>query len=677
MSNTIKFQCHIQISSKKLLDEVKGKALSFMTNSKTIDENGEVIFDCELQERDKHKSFPITIEDEEYIIVGTGQCNAIAHQESTNPFCLTLNKDDEANIRHIRIYKEQDKVDSKKQEQIDIYTAQVEKREDTATQQTSTDDIHTSQTPLQENQNLIHLEAHLTSGKALKKDIHWAYYVKYRNEPLWEKSKIKKENLESLTFTQKAKHNTQVSFDINAKFKYTIKEDEIQKEVEDYLKEKQQLIIFAYKNNPAYETSNGQTHTILNISTLPIVEVSYNTLALLYKNTQKSFQINNTIMPHLREDFKEDKQYELGFNKTNDYLVLKSNNKLYKIHKDNSNNIAQSSLGNTQESNPTQNNQNQNNTQTSNTQQPHTDSLYLKENKDFEEIKTILELTEKEEYQGVEVWVEVKWKITLEMLRQVFEYYKAKGNATTRMDTMLPQMVEELNSIKDNKPMYMHYNLDTRARLEHFFAQCYVEVGGREFKLEERLEYTTLERLKQVFPSKFKDDDAKNADELIALKTDRAKAIANYVYSDRNGNQGGDDGWNFRGRGIIQLTGKSNYTQFQTYYNNNNPKDTKEFINNEEHRKELLTNGRVALLSAVWFWNSNNLYKCSDNDNGSMERVTIQEEHKGGIENKTINVNSVLKIITQKINGKKLMHIKDRQNNFARIKQKGIFNDFK
>ncbi|WP_334086530.1 hypothetical protein [Helicobacter typhlonius] len=84
----------------------------------------------------------------------------------------------------------------------------------------------------------------------------------------------------------------------------------------------------------------------------------------------------------------------------------------------------------------------------------------------------------------------MKWKITLEMLRQVFEYDKAKGNAKTKMDTMLPQMVEELNSIKDNKPMYMHYNLDTRARLEHFFAQCYVEVGGNGFRLEEGLEYS-------------------------------------------------------------------------------------------------------------------------------------------------------------------------------------------
>lgn len=157
MSNTIKFQC--QISNIKLLDEVKGKTLCFMGVSKTIDEKGRVIFDCELQERDKYKSFPITIEDEEYIIVGTGKCNVIAHQNSTNPFCLTLNKDDEANIRYIRIYKEQDKADLDEKEQIDIYTAQVEKRDDT----------HTSQTPLQENQNLIHLESHLADGKALKK----------------------------------------------------------------------------------------------------------------------------------------------------------------------------------------------------------------------------------------------------------------------------------------------------------------------------------------------------------------------------------------------------------------------------------------------------------------------------------------------------------------------------
>lgn len=207
-----------------------------------------------------------------------------------------------------------------------------------------------------------------------------------------------------------------------------LKENETQKEVEDYLKEKQQLIIFAYKNNPAYQTSNGQTHTILNISTLPIVEISYNTLTLLYKNTQKSFQIDNTIMPELIKDIKEDKQYELGFNKTNDYLVLKSN-KLYKIYKDNSNNITQSSLNNTQESNSTQNNQNPNNTQTSNTQrQTNTDSLYLKESKDFEEIKNILELTKEENYQSVKVWVEVE-ELRLSGKEWVKEYKEKEGQS--------------------------------------------------------------------------------------------------------------------------------------------------------------------------------------------------------------------------------------------------------
>ncbi len=144
---------------------------------------------------------------------------------------------------------------------------------------------------------------------------------------------------------------------------------------------------------------------------------------------QQSFQIDNTIMSHLREDFTEDKEYELGLNKTNDYLVLKSNNKLYKIYKDTSNNIAQSSLNNTQESNPTQNNQNQNNTQTSNTQQQtNTDSLYLKENKDFDEIKTILELTEKEEYQGVKVWVEVE-DLRLSGKEWVEEYKEKEGQS--------------------------------------------------------------------------------------------------------------------------------------------------------------------------------------------------------------------------------------------------------
>ena len=384
MSNTISFQCHIQISSKEL-KKVVGKTLTFMGNSKTIDENGKVVFDCELQAQDKAKSFPITIEDEEYVIVGTGKCNAIAHRDSTNPFCLMFNKDNEASIEYIRIYKEIDKADSDQKEQRDIYTAQVEKPNET-TQQSNTNDTHNSQAKPQENQNLVNIEAHLTSGKALKKDIQWGYYIKQSNENL--KAKVSIKDLKSFTFVSKDTYNTKVSFDINAKFSYTITENNSQKEVEDYLKEKHQLIIFAYKNNPAYNVGERITHTILTISTLPIIEIGYNTLTLWHNDIKEIFHIDNTIMPHLIKDFTEDTQYTLGYNIQNDYLALKSNNKLYKIYTNNPTQSIQHSSNNT-------------------TQQDNTDSIYLKESKDFENLKNTLQLTSQQIYQEVKVYVEI------------------------------------------------------------------------------------------------------------------------------------------------------------------------------------------------------------------------------------------------------------------------------
>lgn len=385
MSNTISFQCHIQISSKEL-KKVVGKTLTFMGNSKTIDENGKVVFDCELQAQDKAKSFPLMIEDEEYVIVGTGKCNAIAHRDSTNPFCLMLNKDNEASIEYIRIYKEIDKADSDQKEQRDIYTAQVEKPNET-TQQSNTNDTHNSQAKPQENQNLVNIEAHLTSGKALKKDIQWGYYIKQSNENL--KAKVSIKDLKSFTFVSKDTYNTKVSFDINAKFSYTITENNSQKEVEDYLKEKHQLIIFAYKNNPAYNVGNNTTHTILTISTLPIIEIGYNTLTLWHNDIKEIFHIDNTILSHLLKDYTENTQYKLGYNIQNDYLALRLNSKLYKIHKNNPNN--------------TQSPQDSSN----NTQQDNTDSIYLKESKDFENLKNTLQLTSQQIYQEVKVYVEI------------------------------------------------------------------------------------------------------------------------------------------------------------------------------------------------------------------------------------------------------------------------------
>ena len=59
---------------------------------------------------------------------------------------------------------------------------------------------------------------------------------------------------------------------------------------------------------------------------------------------------------------------------------------------------------------------------------------------------------------------------------------------------------------------------------------------------------------------------------------------------------------------------------------------TKDFLNNEEHRKELTTNGKIALLSAVWFWNDKKCYQIADKQTND-------------------NANEIVKQITKKVNG--------------------------
>ena len=89
------------------------------------------------------------------------------------------------------------------------------------------------------------------------------------------------------------------------------------------------------------------------------------------------------------KDYTENTQYKLGYNIQNDYLALRLNSKLYKIHKNNPNN--------------TQSPQDSSN----NTQQDNTDSIYLKESKDFENLKNTLQLTSQQIYQEVKVYVEI------------------------------------------------------------------------------------------------------------------------------------------------------------------------------------------------------------------------------------------------------------------------------
>jgi len=140
------------------------------------------------------------------------------------------------------------------------------------------------------------------------------------------------------------------------------------------------------------------------------------------------------------------------------------------------------------------------------------------------------------------------------------------------------------------------YKIDTPLRLAHFLAQCHHESNG--FRVvEENLNYSAKGLLK-TFPKYFNE---KSAEEYEHNKV----RIASRVYANRmgNGNEESQDGWRYRGRGYIQLTGKDNYTAF----NDRLPED---IVSNPD-----LVATKYPMLSAAWFWDKNKINDVIDDDN--------------------------------------------------------------
>lgn len=139
----------------------------------------------------------------------------------------------------------------------------------------------------------------------------------------------------------------------------------------------------------------------------------------------------------------------------------------------------------------------------------------------------------------------------------------------------------------------IEYRIITKVRLAHFMAQCSHESGN--FKnVEENLNYSESTLLR-VFPKYFNPDTAKSC-------ARNPKLIANKVYANRlgNGPEDSGDGWKYRGRGFIQLTGKNNYAYFDKVCED-------DIINNPD-----LVATKYALKSSAWFWHSNGLNDLAD-----------------------------------------------------------------
>lgn len=153
------------------------------------------------------------------------------------------------------------------------------------------------------------------------------------------------------------------------------------------------------------------------------------------------------------------------------------------------------------------------------------------------------------------------------------------------------------------------YEINTPQRLAAWLAQCAHESGGFKF-LKENLNYKAAS-LRRVFPKYFTDDAT------AAAYANKPERIANRVYANRmgNGDEASGDGWKFCGRGLIQLTGKNNYTFFAGSLD----------IPLEE-ASEYLETFEGAVQSACFFWEQNKLNQYADNG----DILTMTKRINGG-----------------------------------------------
>ena len=174
------------------------------------------------------------------------------------------------------------------------------------------------------------------------------------------------------------------------------------------------------------------------------------------------------------------------------------------------------------------------------------------------------------------------------------------------------------------------YEIDTAPRIAAFVAQCAHESGNFS-TLKENLNYRSA-TLRKIFSKYFPTDEIAN---YYAGLPNKQEAIANKVYANRmgNGDESSGDGYRFCGRGLIQLTGRDNYTWFAASLN----------IGVEEAAQYLET-FEGAAQSACWFWETNNLNAWAD----AGDILTLTKKINGGtigLEDRVKHYNHALHVL--------------------------------
>lgn len=211
---------------------------------------------------------------------------------------------------------------------------------------------------------------------------------------------------------------------------------------------------------------------------------------------------------------------------------------------------------------------------------------------------------------GDDTWNNLFLEVVETILPSILNIHRLKGQIPDSVLSQLPDVIKK-------------FNINSSIRLIHFLSQCAHESGN--FKaIFENLNYSE-EGLIKIFK---KDLDINKDRVLSDLEKRKAKEleknpqkIANFVYSNQNGNgsESSGDGWKFRGRGYIQLTGKENYSKFS------------KFIGVDVLQNPDLVATTYPLASAAFFFSNNSLWGICDKGSSDSVVLELTKRINGGV----------------------------------------------
>ena len=207
-------------------------------------------------------------------------------------------------------------------------------------------------------------------------------------------------------------------------------------------------------------------------------------------------------------------------------------------------------------------------------------------------------------------------ELTLELLKKFIPHNEYVDHWYNALSQLLPD-----------------YEINTPQRIAAFMAECIHESTGFT-ALAENLNYKA-ETLRKVFPHYFQ------TDEIAQQYAHHPEMIANRAYANRMGNgpEESGDGWAHCGRGLIQLTGASNYKAFAA-----------SIQTPVEEIPAYLGTFEGACQSACWFWETNNLNALADE--GNIDKISkITNGGKLGLQERHQNYDNELAIIQAHHNG--------------------------